>query len=166
MTDDSAITRRMALALPAILLAACGFRPALAPFGPASRLQDAILADDPVDGHGYVFVREFEERLGRGDPARYGLSHAISIIDESNSVADGNVSRRQQIVGSVTYALRDLGTSEVVASGRVDSFTGYLAAGTTVATEAARRSAVERLLGVLADQMVADLTTASAGFPE
>jgi LPS-assembly lipoprotein len=46
-----------------------------------------------------------------------------------------------------------------VTSGSVDNFTGYSATGTTVATLAAERDAQERLMTILADQIVTRLLT-------
>ena len=51
--------------------------------------------------------------------------------------------------------------STTVTSGTVDSFTGYSATGSTVATRAARADAEERLTTILADQIVTRLIAAA-----
>jgi LPS-assembly lipoprotein len=64
---------------------------------------------------------------------------------------------RYSLVGQVDYTLtaRDGGT--VVASGQVGNFTGYSATGSTVETLAGERDARERLMTILADQLVTRL---------
>ena len=55
---------------------------------------------------------------------------------------------------------------KVLLSGNVDSFTGYSATGTTVATRAAERDAYERLMTILADQIVTRLEAGAGALPE
>jgi LPS-assembly lipoprotein len=62
------------------------------------------------------------------------------------------------LVGRIDYKLIDLATDTTVATGQVDNFTGYSATGDTVETLAAQRDALERLMVILADQVVRDLT--------
>ncbi|HCQ58330.1 MAG TPA: hypothetical protein DIU10_10575, partial [Sulfitobacter sp.] len=49
---------------------------------------------------------------------------------------------------------------QIVTSGKVESFTGYSATGTTVATRAAELDAQERLMVILADLVVSRLYAA------
>ena len=60
-------------------------------------------------------------------------------------------------VGQIDYKLHDIGRDTVVTTGSVDNFTGYSATGDTVETLAAQRDARERLMVILADQVVRDL---------
>ncbi|MEM8538125.1 MAG: LPS assembly lipoprotein LptE [Pseudomonadota bacterium] len=156
--------RAFLLTLPAAL-AACGFQPAFAPGGPASRLRSTVKVDDPVGRPGYLFTRHVEERLGRPSQERYGLSYSISLAEQAIAISEDNVTTRFNLLGSVTYALRDLDSKAVLVSGTADSFTSYSAAGTTVATQAAERAAEERLITILADQIITRLTAEAASLP-
>ncbi len=159
-------SRRLFLLSTAALAGACGFSPAYGPGGAAARLQGSVLVDAPGDRPGYLLARRFEERLGRPAQPRYGLSHKIALVDEAVAISSENVINRYNIRGQLTYALRDLQTDKVLASGKAENFTSYSASGTTVATQAARRDAEERLVAILTDQMIARLTAEAARLPE
>ena len=161
----SSSDRRTFLIGSAALLAGCGFTPAYGPSGPASRLQNAILVDEPKGRAAYLLTRHIEERLGRGAPPRYGLSYAISTGQEAIAISGNNVTTRYNYLGTVTYALRDMQTGAVLLSGKAESFTGYSASGSTVATQAARRDAEARLMTILADQVINRLTAGAATLP-
>lgn len=158
-------SRRFVLfAIPAVL-AGCGFSPAFAPGGAATRLQNSILLDEPKGREGYLFNRHFEDRLGRGIPGRYGLSYAIALSEDPIAIAENNVITRYNLLGSVKFALRDMDSKAVLVSGQVDNFTSYSASGTTVATQAAQRDAEARLMVILADQIINKLTAEAGKLP-
>jgi|SRR6056297_1967916 len=144
-------------------LAACGFRPVYGPGGAGGDgLQGAVRLDEPEGRDAFVFARATEERLGRGGPgARYALSYDIATETRSTAIASDNVTLRFNLLGQVSYGLRDTGTGTEVLSGRVENFNSYSASGSTVATEAARSDARERLMTILADQMVARILAAA-----
>ncbi|WP_428512421.1 LPS assembly lipoprotein LptE [Roseovarius sp.] len=158
----SSFNRRfIVLGLPAGL-AACGFAPAYAPGGGGSNLQGAVLVEAPNSRPGYLLTRHIEERLGRGERQVYGLGYSITLTEEAVAISRSNVNTRYNLLGNVTYALRDLRSNAVVLSGQADSFTSYSASGTTVATQAAKRDAEARLMVILGDQILNRLT-AEAG---
>ena len=64
---------------------------------------------------------------------------------------------RFNLTGRVDYSLRDANSGTVVTSGKVQNFTAYSAIGTTVATLAAERDAIERLMVILGDQITTRL---------
>ena len=161
----SSFNRRLFLLSSAAALAGCGFTPAFGPGGVASRLQNAVLVDDPKEREDYLLTRRFEERMGRASPARYGLSYAITTTESAIAISSNNVITRYNILGSVTFALRDMTTDKVLTSGKVDSFTSYSTSGTTVATEAAKRDAEARLITILTDQIITKLTAAAGTLP-
>jgi len=151
------LTRRaFALGILAAL-PACGFAPVYGPNGTGSALQGAVLADTPATREDFLFVREIETRLGRADPGRYGLSYAISAVSSAVAISKANVTTRYNVLGEMTFALRDLQTQAVVTSGKISNFTSYSASGSTVATQAAERDARERLMTIFADQMITRL---------
>lgn len=160
----SSYSRRTVL-LGAAALSACGFTPAYGPGGGADRLDGNVAVDAPTTQPAYRLVRHLEDRLGRAAAPRYGLSHAIRINERPSAISDDNITLRYNLLGEVTYALRDLDSGEVLTSGKVDSFTSYSTSGTTVATEAAKRDASDRLMVILGDAMITRLVAVAPGLP-
>lgn len=156
--------RRLFL-ISAAALAGCGFTPAFAPGGAATRLQGRVLVDEPDSRPGYLLTRRFEERLGRANPARYGLSYSIGLTDSAIAVSSTNVITRYNKIGTVTWALRDLQTDKVLTSGKAESFTSFSASGTTVASQAAERDAEARLMVILTDQIITRLIADAEKLP-
>ncbi|MEL7260093.1 MAG: LPS assembly lipoprotein LptE [Pseudomonadota bacterium] len=140
-----------------LALAACGFAPVYGPEGTGTALQNRVIVDPPVDREGFLLVRQLEDRLGRTGDAAYRLSVNLTVAQENRAIdPDGDI-RRFHLIGTATYELRDAETGTVVRADAVDDFVGYSATGTTVATLAARRNAQERLMTILADQIVLQL---------
>ncbi|MEM9871934.1 MAG: LPS assembly lipoprotein LptE [Pseudomonadota bacterium] len=140
-----------------LALAACGFTPVYGPEGTGTALQNRVIVDPPVDREGFLLVRQLEDRLGRTGDAAYRLSVNLTVAQENRAIdPDGDI-RRFHLIGTATYELRDAETGTVVRADAVDDFVGYSATGTTVATLAARRNAQERLMTILADQIVLQL---------
>ena len=152
----SLLNRRHILLAP-LALGACGFQPVYGPGGTGARLQNRVLVDEPDERNGYLLTRSLEERLGRAAPAEYGLTLAISTQQDGLAIDPAGNTRRFNLLGKVDYSLRNLSNGDVVASGSVDNFTGYSATGSTVATLAAEQDAQERLMNILADQIVTRL---------
>lgn len=147
-----------ALLIP-LALAACGFEPVNTAGGAGAALRGQVLVQDPDTRDGFLLVQRLEERLGRGGKSAYALDHTIKTSTRGLAIdRDGDV-RRFNVLGQVDWALRDLETGEIRASGLVENFTGYSATGTTVATLSAERDAKERLMTLLADQIVQRLQT-------
>ncbi|WP_299285359.1 LPS assembly lipoprotein LptE [uncultured Tateyamaria sp.] len=140
-----------------LTLAACGFEPVYGPGGAGTALQNRVQIDPPNDREGFLLVQRLEERLGRaGDPA-YRLAVNLSAGLQSRAIdPDGDV-RRFHLIGAAAYTLTDSGTGAVIRSDQVNSFVGYSATGTNVATVAAQRDATQRLMTILADQIVLQL---------
>ena len=161
----SSFSRRFLLLGTAAALAACGFTPVYGPSGSANVLQNAIVVDEPSSRASYLLTRELEQRLGRSASGRFGLSYAIDLTEDPIAISANDVTTRYNLLGEITYALRDLNTGAVLTSGKVDSFTSYSASGTTVATQAAQKDAEARLMVILADQMITRLVAASSGLP-
>ncbi len=157
--------RRLFLTSALAAVAGCGFSPAFAPGGAATRLLNSVSLDDPSDRADFVLVRRFEERLGPASPAIYGLSYSVIIREEPIAISSNNIITRYNLLGSVTYALRDLETEKVLASGKVENFTSFSAEGTTVANQAAQEDAEDRLMIILSDLMVTRLTADASQLP-
>ena len=153
----SLFNRRICLVLP-FALAACGFTPVYAPGGTAAALRNQVIVQEPTNREGFLLVQELENRLGRGG-SQYGLGIALNIEDEGAGVTRTGDITRFNLIGTVDYALTDLTTEQVIATGQVSNFTGYSATGDTVETLAAERDARQRLMVILADQITTDLYT-------
>ncbi len=157
--------RRIFLLSSLALTAGCGFTPAFAPGGAAARLQNSVSLDDPDDRADYLLVRRFEERMGPANPARYGLSYSVTMTESGVAVTSASVTTRVSILGSVTYALRDLATDKVLTSGTVDQFTSYSTEDTTISQQSSRQDAEERLMVMMTDQMITRLTAEAGKLP-
>lgn len=157
--------RRLFLLSALAVTAGCGFRPAFAPGGDATKLQNSVSLDDPNDRADYVLVRRFEERLGPASLARYGLSYSVAMTESGIAVSSENITTRYNVLGSITYALRDMETEKVLTSGKVEQFTSYSAEDTTISTQAAQQDAEERLILIMTDQMITRLTAEAAQLP-
>jgi LPS-assembly lipoprotein len=151
--------------LAPLALAACGFTPAYAPGGAATRLQDRVRAADPTDKNGFDLVERLEERLGRGKDPAYLLAYTITTEAVGVGITTENAITRFNLKGVVDYTLSDQATGARITGGRVQSFTAYSATGSTVAGLAAEEDAALRLMRILADQIVARLIAVSAQLP-
>lgn len=160
----SSYSRRTLLLLP-LALAACGFTPAYAPDGAATRLLGTIWVQDPTDKNGFDLVERLEERLGRPEEIRYDLTYTITTEAVGVGITTENEITRYNLKGVVDYTLTERSTQARVAGGRVQTFTAYSATGSTVAGLAAEEDAAFRLMRILADQIVARLIAVSATLP-
>ncbi len=88
---------------------------------------------------------------------RFALDLDIATEEDGLAINAAGDTTRFNMTGRVAYALRDTSVGTVVTSGTVENFTAYSAIGTTVATLAAERDAVERLMVILGDQITARL---------
>ncbi|TCP40147.1 LPS assembly lipoprotein LptE [Rhodovulum marinum] len=159
---SSSDRRTFLLGLGALALGGCGFRPAYGPGGVAGDLRGRVAIDAPDTRNGFALVARLEERLGRAEAPVYRLSYRIALDRESLGITGSQETTRYTVLGELTYQLRALDSGAVVDSGMVTAFSAYSASGTTVATRAAENDAVERLMVMLADQLVTRLV-ATAG---
>ena len=155
---------KLLLVLPIVALAACGFTPVYGTNGSASVLLNSVLVAEPKNRNGYLVTKQLESRLGRAADPRFDLGLDITTsVKVLNINAEGDI-ERYNLLGTVNYTLRDTQTGQITASGKVNSFTGYSATGTTVATQAAQQDAQKRLMVILADLIIANLI-ATADLP-
>lgn len=146
--------------LAATPLAACGFTPAYGPQGGAQTLTDNIEVRAPDSPMDYMMTRRLEERLGRAGAADYKLDYTLTTEDERIAITADNITRRFNLIGTASFTLTTL-DGTVITQGREETFVGYSATGSTVATRAARSDAQERLTTILADRIVTRLIAAA-----
>ncbi|MDG1430918.1 MAG: hypothetical protein P8L68_06740 [Paracoccaceae bacterium] len=140
--------------LASVALAGCGFTPVYGPNGVGNSLQGQIELESPASTNTYNLVSYLEGRLGRADTPKFGLTYALSTRQEGLAVTSSQTIVRYNVLGELSYALRDLADNSVVASGKVTALTAYSASGTTIATQAARKDAHERLMVSLGDRLI------------
>jgi LPS-assembly lipoprotein len=164
------LSRRLFLAA-LVALPACGFTPAYGPGGVAEGLRGIIAVDAPSDEEGYYLVRRLEERLGRANAPQYRLSASLKLGQDGLGITQDQEITRYRVGGELTWVLRRTDDDSVAADGLERNFTAYSApvfddtrgsiAGNTVSILTAKRDARERLMVILADQLVARLIATS-----
>ncbi|WP_425071148.1 LPS assembly lipoprotein LptE [Sagittula sp. S175] len=160
------MARRAAL-LGLLVLAGCGFTPVYGPEGGGTQLLGAIALPAPGGDEAYIFNQRFEERLGRvRDTAIYDLSLQLQMTPQDIAITSTGNTTRVRLVGRAFFALKDKATGKVLHEGRTNAFTGYSTTGSTVATRAAYRDARERLMVILADQVIDDLILNAPDFTD
>lgn len=152
--------RLLAAAVMPLALAACGFQPVYAPGSTGSALAGRTAVAPARNPDSYGLALALQDRLGPpSEPAAYRLDYRLDIDTERVAVTTAQTTNRFNLIGTVEWRLREAAGGRTVASGRADTFTSYSATGSTLATRAAERDAVERLGTILADRVLADLAT-------
>lgn len=156
----SYFNRRHALiAGAALLLSACNFTPVYGPEGSGSKLEGRIFITPPSTKDTYLLTRRLETRLGRADPAPMTLSFSVSHgLAGLGTTATGSTTRLHRR-GTLSYTLKNSATNAKIDSGSITNFVGYSVTGNTATSLAAERASEERLMNVLADQLVDRLQT-------
>ncbi|QOL82209.1 LPS assembly lipoprotein LptE [Pseudooceanicola spongiae] len=158
---------KLLVAAPALAaLSACGFTPAFAPDGGGNRLLNATRLPDPDSGDSYQLVRDLEQRLGRAENPVYDLAMKLNVTESALAITSNGNTARFNVLGDLSYTLRDIATGTQLGAGKVSNFSGYSATGTTVATQAAQRDAHKRLMSMLINMLVPRLITDAARAPQ
>lgn len=151
---------RRAVLLAPLALACCGFSPVYQTGGSGNTLQGNIEVVEPETRDAFLVTRRLEERLGRAANPVYRLTLEVRSDEEDLDVDREGTITRFNLLGEADYALVELDTGRIVVSGSVDNFTSYSATGTTVSELAAERDAQQRLMTLLADQILIRLLSA------
>lgn len=147
--------------LSLVALTACGFAPAFGPSGPATALRGQVDVADINTRGGFDFIRQMEERLGRGAGGRFALSYDIATEKVSLGFTSDGAITRYNLLGTVTWQLKDAATGKELASGVEKNFTSWSATGITIAAVNAETDAETRLMRILADQIATRLIALS-----
>jgi LPS-assembly lipoprotein len=140
-------------------LAGCGLRP-LYGGGVAGPVQTTLAAVEvaPIEGQsGWFVANALRDRLTNGNavPARYRLD--VRLDDQIAGLGvrrDDSVARERRTLRA-RYQLVELATGTVVLDATAGSDAGIDVVGSEYATIAAEKTALERLSGIVADQIVA-----------
>lgn len=146
------------LCLGALALSGCGLRP-LYGGGSAGPVQSLLAAVQvaPIEGQsGWLVSNALRDRLHTGDETpRYRLE--VQLDDQIAGLgvrSDDSVARERRTLRA-RYQLVDLANGAVVLDATAGSDAGIDVVGSEYATIAAEKSALERLSGIVADQIVA-----------
>ncbi len=151
------LSDRRTFLLSLLALGACGFEPVYGTNGAANNLRGSILVDEPKNRQQFQLVEQLEQRLGRANGPKYGLSVNLTVREEGLAISGSNDITRYNVLGIADFVLRDLATGAPVLSDKVNTFTAYSASAQPVATLAAERDATARLMTALADKIVTQL---------
>jgi LPS-assembly lipoprotein len=156
--------RHLLMLLTGLPLVACGYTPAYAPGAAAAALTNRIEMDAPTSRDAFSFVSRMEDRLGRGADPAWRLSYAISTRRVDLAVDTSGAILRYNLIGSVSWQLKDAKTGAVVASGTEQNFSGSAATQATIPAQASEDDARQRLMVILADQVVTKLVAGAPAF--
>lgn len=157
------LSNRRTFLLAGLATGACGFTPVYGPGGAGARLQSSIALPAPSTDRAFEFNRRFEARMGRG--RRFDMELSLSSKKAGFGSTSTGSTTRYRLDGEAAYILRDAVTKVVLAEGKTTAFTGYSTTGSTVATLSAERDAYERLMVILADQVIDDLLLTASDLP-
>ncbi|MDO5643155.1 MAG: LPS assembly lipoprotein LptE [Paracoccus sp. (in: a-proteobacteria)] len=155
--DRARITRRALILGAGAALAGCALTPAYGPGGTGTALTGRVALRAPDDVDSFALNRRLSERLGPETAAAYALNYRLTTASVAQGITPDEVTTRYSLNGTADFALSDIASGKVITQGRVSSFTSYSAVGTTIATLSAERDAHERLMVMLADQIVTRL---------
>ena len=132
----------------------CDFTPVYGTGGAGSKIEDRIFIKEPTTKDLYLVTRRLETRLGRADPAPMTLSFSVSHGTSGlGTTATGSTTRLHRS-GTLSFTLTNSATEQKIDSGSLTNFVGYSVTGNTATSLAAERASIERLMDVLADQLV------------
>ncbi|UIJ45733.1 LPS assembly lipoprotein LptE [Sphingomonas cannabina] len=152
---------RVAAALLALAaLSGCGLRPLYGGAESASRTMLGSVQVAPIEGQqGWLVSKELRDRFSAvdGGTPRYRLE--VKLDDDITGLGvrrDDAITRERRTLRA-RYQLVDLANGQVVLDATAGSDAGIDVVGSEYATIAAEQSALERLAGIVADQIVARL---------
>lgn len=159
--------KRLAI-LAFALLPACGLKPLYAGGGSgpvASRLAQVEIA--PIEGQaGWLLTNALRDRLpDSGAVARYRI--VIKLDDSITGLGvrrDDTVTRERRTLRA-RYQFVDVASTQTLLDATAGSDAGIDVVGSEYATIAAENSALERLAGVIADEIVARIASADLTAP-
>ncbi len=151
----------IALVAASTTLSGCGLRPLYGGGvgGPVQTMLSGVEVAPIAGENGWLVanaVRDRIEATRSGTPA-YRLEIKLDDRIEGLGVRSDDVVTRERRTLRARYQLIDLATGQTVLDATAGSDAGIDVAGSEYATIAAERSALERLSGIVADQIVARL---------
>ena len=161
MSSDH-LTRRLVIC-GLLGLAGCGFAPVY-DGGGTIRGQFAFETDESVIG--FQTRTRLAERLGETTAPRYVIKVATTTSERAAAITAEGDTARLNIIGVAQWSVVETGTGVQIETGQTEAFTSYAATGSTVATQATRDDARQRLAIILADMIVTRVLAGLGGQPE
>ena len=145
----------------ALSLSACGLRPVYSGGSGgvvAQGLQD--IAVTPISGGkaGWLMQNALGDRLGGGKGGRYRLDVVLDDKIEGFGVRSDDAVTRERRTLRARYSLVDNGSGKIILDATAGSDVGIDVVSSEYATIAAENTALERLAGIVADQIVARIS--------
>ena len=147
------LSDRRTFLLAALALTGCGFAPVHGRSSKSLIVRNAVLVQAPKNRAEFELVRNLDILLGPATAKRYDLRYTLSVDEQVIVVSAAQEINRFSLVGVLNFSLMDA-DGVVFLSKTAKSFTGYSATGTTVATERSKRDAYDRLMVILAKQVL------------
>jgi len=154
--------RTLLLSLAALPLGACNFQPVYGPGGAGHVIRNQIRVAAPTSRLEFELVARLEDRLGTGQT--YTLDYVVDTSARNVAIDEAENIDRINLVGALSFTVREAGSGRIVQTGEVGTFTAYATTASPVATESARRDAEDRLAVALADQMITRLIAGASGW--
>lgn len=152
------MSRLLLLAAAALSLSACGLRPLYGGAGSAARATLSGVEIAPIEGQaGWLMTTALRDRLdaaGGGSP-RYRLDVRLDDSITGLGVRRDDAITRERRALRARYQLVDLASGTTLLDATAGSDAGIDVVGSEYATIAAEQTALERLSGIVADQIVA-----------
>ncbi len=146
--------------LAGLLLAGCGFTPALREGAPARGLLNRVAYVLPDGRIGFTLRNSLEERLGRPSGSTpYTLTANLVIADSALAITPDSSITRYVLRGTSAWSLTG---PDLSLSGEAQSMSAYSATGSLFATRAARRDAEERVARDIGQRIWTAVAAASA----
>ena len=136
-------------------LAGCSFVPVFKLQNSPKYLRGKIEFPKPTNRESYILVSRLEENFGPLEKVLFKLSVSTS-VNKKGFGSLGNISR-YNFRGTASFVLTEISTGKVILNDQVNTFTSYSASAQTLATETADRSARDRLMKALADQITTSI---------
>ncbi len=150
---------RRTLLISLAALAGCGFTPAYGPGSSGGALRGKVDILAPDDRESYTLVNRLTDQFGPTQTPLYRLAYRITTSRNQIGITRDQEILRYHVAGEVEYTLTDITTGRLLAKRKASSFTAYSATGSSVDTLTASRDAYDRLMVILADQMVSQIIT-------
>jgi|GEM_PF-263904 len=144
----------------AFFLVGCGYAPVHGINPKTKKLYTSVFVQAPKDRVEFELVRNLEKQFRKNSSNRYLLNYTLTIKEEKGVVSASQTLERYSLFGSLKYSLNDK-DGGVVLTNTAKSFTAYSATGTPLATERAKRDAQDRLMVILAEQVLTRISILS-----
>lgn len=151
----------------AFVVTACvegGYQPVNAPGAAANALrQGSLRIAAPSDEDGYHFVARLEQRFGQASRnPLFDLDYTLTVGEEPVGVRPDQATQRFNVIGRLDYRVSSVATGAVLTSGGFESFSSYSATDGAISGLSAQENAHQRLMILLADQLVTRLNAGAS----